>query len=280
MKMVTRCYLLVLIVLMVGCTPAPETEYSETGRELVLLDPENGLDENWEQLGFGRGQTTYEQSKASLGTTIRATGNHSASILYRVFEGIDLSCGRLQWDWFVAKLQTTSNLRQKGRDDVGASILVSFGDPGAFRDIPVPILKYVWANEKHSKNDIIIGPYQTRYVRTIIVRTGAATGNSLVRETRELVRDYQEAFGEPPDDKIHAIGLFTDNDDTREPITAHYGPVVLICNDRSGLSQSSSLKKVDNNGEHFPVGTGELATGKIQPLLLLPVFPILLSNKS
>jgi len=233
MTIVVRCCYLLLIGTLCACTAGPETVILEATQQIVLLDPANGLDENWEQQGFGRGHTTYEQSWSSIGTTIKATGNYSASVVYRVFEGIDFSCSRLQWDWFVENLQATSNLRQKGRDDVGASILVSFGDPGAFRDIPVPILKYVWANETHSKNDIIIGPYQTEYVRTIIVRTGVMTENGLVRETRDLLRDYQAAFGKPPDDKIYAIGLFTDNDDTREPITAHYGPVVLICDNGS-----------------------------------------------
>ena len=141
-----------------------------------------------------------------------------------------MSCDTLEWTWFVEELQKTSDLRRKGWDDVGASILVSFGDPGLLRDTPVPTLRYVWANENHVENDIIVGPYQTKYVRTIIVRSGIVNSYGLVRERRNLVDDFKEAFSTSPMGKIYAIGIFTDNDDTREPITAHYGPVALICN--------------------------------------------------
>ncbi|MFA9421146.1 MAG: DUF3047 domain-containing protein [Gammaproteobacteria bacterium] len=229
MTMFVRYIYLVLVVAVVGCTSTPEIILTGADQDRVLLDPSGGLDDSWEHQELGRGETTYTQTMNHLGTTIMATGNHSASILYKVFEGIDLSCNTLQWDWFVAELQETSNLRIKGMDDVGASIMVSFGNPGAFRDKPVPILKYVWANENHVENDIITGPYQTRYVRTIIVRNAPLAQDALVRERRNLVTDFNNAFGRPPGGKIYAIGLFTDNDDTGEPVTAHYGPVVLIC---------------------------------------------------
>jgi len=227
--MLARYIYLVFVVAVTGCTSTSEIILTGADQDRVLLDPSEGLDETWEQQGLGRGKTTYTQTMNHLGTTITATGNHSASILYKVFEGIDLSCNTLQWDWLVEELQETSNLRIKGMDDVGASIMVSFGDPGVFRDRPVPILKYVWANEDHVENDIITGPYQTRYVRTIIVRSGPRAQDSLVRERRNLVTDFNNAFGRPSGGKIYAIGLFTDNDDTGEPVTAHYGPVVLIC---------------------------------------------------
>jgi hypothetical protein len=233
MTTLVRFYGLVLVAAVVGCTSVPENMRAEIGRNVVLLDPVAGLDENWQQMELGRGETSYAQVRSHLGTSIKATGNHSASILYKVFEGVDLSCTSLQWDWLVAELQETSNLRQKGMDDVGASILISFGDPGVFRDKRVPILKYVWANSNHKEDDIIIGPYQTRYLRTIVVRSGLVNGDKLVREKRDLVRDYQSAFGKPPGDKIYAIGLFTDNDDTKEPVTAYYGTVVVICDDSS-----------------------------------------------
>jgi len=229
MTIFARILCFMLFVAVTGCTTTPEDIDIGVGQDRVLMDPSKGLDDNWERQRFGRGETTYTQTRTHLGNTITAVGNYSASIIYKVFEGIDLSCNTLQWDWFVAELQETSNLRIKGMDDVGASIMVSFGDPGVFRDKPVPILKYVWANENHAENDIIVGPYQTRYVRTIIVRSGSVTHNDLVRERRNLVSDFNNAFGRPPGGKIYAIGLFTDNDDTREPVTAHYGPVVLIC---------------------------------------------------
>jgi hypothetical protein len=229
-SILVRFYCLALVLFIAACTTTPENILTRADSKILLLDPSKDLDESWEHQVLRKRGTTYTQFESRLGNTIKATGNVSASILYRVFEGIDLSCSTLEWNWFVEALQQTSDLRKKGLDDVGASILIAFGDPGPFRDNSVPTLKYVWANAKHSKNDIITGPYQAKYLRTIIVQTGPAAEYNLVRERRDLVSDYIEAFGKSPSDKIYAIGLFTDNDDTKEPITAHYGAITLICN--------------------------------------------------
>ena len=212
-----------------SCATTTAHILTRTNNKILILTPSNGLDESWEHQVLRKWETTYTRSESDLGNTIKTTGNASASILYRVFEGIDLSCNTLEWSWFIEELQQTSDLRKKGLDDVGASILVAFGDPGPFRDNPVPTLKYVWANARHSKNDIITGPYQAKFLRTIIVRSGPADKYGLVRERRNLVSDYEEAFSVSATGKIYAIGLFTDNDDTREPITAHYGAIALIC---------------------------------------------------
>lgn len=217
------------MLFVISCATTTENTLTRTNNKILILTPSSGLDESWEHQVLRKRGTTYTRSESGLGNTIKATGNTSASILYRVFEGIDLSCNTLEWSWFIEELQQTSDLRKKGLDDVGASILVAFGDPGPFRDNPVPTLKYVWANAKHIKNEIITGPYQAKYLRTIIVQTGPAVEYNLVWEKRDLVSDFIEAFGKSPSDKIYAIGLFTDNDDTREPITAHYGAITLVC---------------------------------------------------
>lgn len=230
LDMVARYSCVVLVLFVVACTTAPKHTLNETDNKIVLLDPSSQLGKSWEHRTLRKGETTYSHTKSLLGNTIEATGNVSASILYRVFEGIDLSCNTLEWDWFVEELQKTSDLRIKGLDDVGASILISFGDPGILRDNPVPTLRYVWANNHHAKNDIIVGPYQKTYLRTIIVRSGSVSEYGLVRESRNIVDDFKDAFGKLPNDKIYAIGIFTDNDDTKEPITAHYGSVTLLCN--------------------------------------------------
>jgi hypothetical protein len=48
-------------------------------------------------------------------------------------------------------------------------------------------------------------------------------------ESRHVVDDYIAAFGEPPNDNIHAVVLFTDNDQTSEPVVAYYEWAKLTC---------------------------------------------------
>jgi len=196
---------------------------------IVLLNPELALDGEWEHRRLKRSDTEYVHVETGLGHTIRATGNQSASILYRFFEPISLNCDRMRWSWFVQEPQPGSDLRVKGRDDVAASVFVMFGDAGLFQDKPVPTLKYVWANKQHNKGDIIAGPYQKEFIRTIVLQNDNAGEQKLVTENVNLKQDYVKAFGVEPEGNIYGVAIFTDNDDTREPIVAHYGKIELLC---------------------------------------------------
>ena len=218
-----------LLVVVAGCTTADEMPLDRHDNLMVLLNPELELNEDWEHKRLRRSDTTYERVQSALGQTIKATGNKSASILYRFFEPTTPECNRLRWSWFVAKPQSGADLHVKGRDDVAASIFVLFGDPGMFRDKLVPALKYVWTNEQHRVGEVIVGPYRKKYVRTLIVRTGSPTDQRLVIEQVNLWEDYLRAFGETPPNGIFGIAIFTDNDDTQEAIVAHYGRIELLC---------------------------------------------------
>lgn len=222
-------YPLFILLAFSACATVPREVLVKTDNKIVLFDPASELSNVWEHRALRKGETTYTAVTTSLGPTIRARGNVSASIFFRVFERIDLSCDTLEWSWLVKDMQEAADLRKKGFDDAGASLFVSFGDLGLLRDNPVPTIRYVWANKRHTKDDIIVGPYMERYVRTIVVRTGQTNKNELVRERRNLVEDFENAFGKSPTGGIYAIGLFTDNDDTEEPVTAYYGRIALVC---------------------------------------------------
>jgi hypothetical protein len=225
-----RGWLLALTtILCAGCATPERTPLVQHEEAFVLLDPRSELGDDWEHRRLRRGDTAYERTESALGHTIRAVGRRSASILFRVFDETDPGCDTLEWQWHVDQPQPGSDLRTKGKDDVAASVFVLFGDPGIFRDRLVPTLKYVWANNRHQEGDIIAGPYYEEYVRTIVVRTGGADGKRLVTNRTRLFEDFERAFGKPPEGGVHGIAVFTDNDDTGEPITAHYGRIVLLC---------------------------------------------------
>ena len=198
---------------------------------IVLLDPELALDEEWEHRRLRRSDTDYVQVETELGYTLQATGNQSASVLYRFFEPVDLNCDRLRWSWWVREPQPGADLHVKGKDDVAASVFVMFGDPGFFQDNPVPTLKYVWTNEQHHKEEVIAGPYHEKFIRSIVLQNTKAAGQKLVIENVNLKQDYVKVFGVEPKGGIYGVAIFTDNDDTREPIVAHYGKIELLCSE-------------------------------------------------
>jgi len=221
----------VLALTVASCTEVDRTLPERGESAIVLLNPELELGEHWQHRRLRRGKTTYTRVESELGHTIRAQGNESASILFRIFDPIALDCNRLSWSWYVDYPQPGADLRIKGKDDVAASIFVMFGDAGIFNDKPVPTLKYVWTNEQHEQGEIIVGPYLKKYLRTFVVRTGPAVDQRLVMNKANLSEDYKKAFGELPRDGIYGIAIFTDNDDTRDPVVAHYGKIELLCDE-------------------------------------------------
>jgi hypothetical protein len=224
-----RGLLICLLAVCSSCATPEKTSLDKSDNIIVLLNPELEPGEDWEHRRLRRGDTTYTRVNSTLGYTIQATGNNSASILFRLFEPIGLDCNRLRWSWLVSNPQPGADLHIKGRDDVAASVFILFGDPGMFLDKPAPAIKYVWANEKHRTGEIIVGPYQQKYVRTRVVRTTSHANQGLVIDQANLEGDYLKAFGEAPANGIFGIALFTDNDDTEEPIVAHYGRIELFC---------------------------------------------------
>ncbi len=140
-----------LLLLCAGCVSPDREVLEKDGNNIVLLNPESGLGDDWEHRRLRRADTSYEAVETGFGNTIRATSNQSASILYRLFEPTGPECNRLRWSWFVENPQPGSVLHTKGKDDVAASVFVMFGDSGIFQDNPVPTLKYAWANSRHKK---------------------------------------------------------------------------------------------------------------------------------
>src|SRR3546814_3522704 len=70
---------------------------------------------------------------------------------------------------------------------------------------------------------IIDSPGQPGVVRSIVVQGGIVSPLAWESEKRDLVADYQAAFGSLPKARVQAVALLTDNDQTQEPVVAHYG---------------------------------------------------------
>jgi len=105
--------------------------------------------------------------------------------------------------------------------------------PRSFRPIktckPVPTLRYVWTNGAVPAGAVIDNPYLPGTVRSIVVKSGTERIGTWVIERRNMVDDYVRAFGSQPANGIHAIALFTDNDQTKEPVEAYYGWGRVVC---------------------------------------------------
>ena len=188
-----------------------------------LFHAENTLQDEWIHARL-RGETDYRLAVFEGHVAIRARGRGSASGLIRDIDLDPRICSEIEWAWAVTKLQQHVDLHDRSGDDVAASLFLLFGDPGSFlAPQPVPTLRYVWTSEAAAEGDVIANPYMAQSVKSIVVETGTQTSPSWIVERRNILEDFETAFGSPPEASVQAIALFTDNDQSLEPVEAYYG---------------------------------------------------------
>jgi hypothetical protein len=189
---------------------------------LLLADPEEPLETAWEHIVF-EGATEYSRDTVDGRAAIRARGRDSASGLYRE---VSYSLGDrpwIQWAWRVERLQPSADIRIKEGQDFAAALYVMFGRPGPLnRDVPV--LTYVWTNDSVPVGTVVPCPWHPEIMRHMVLRSGGRLGQ-WEDERRNVVEDFRRAFGTEPPGDVEMIALFTDNDQTGEPVEALYGAV-------------------------------------------------------
>lgn len=220
----------VSLLVLSACAAQPQLQRAGTfDRPDTLFDPARAIQQDWMEMAFA-GHTDYRIDSSQDRLSIRAQGQRSASGLVLPVDFDAEQCPYLEWDWRVEELQESASLFEKDLEDVAASIFVMFGDPGSFAaPRPVPTLRYVWTTGRVPEETIIDSPYLPGVVRSIVVQGGIVSPLAWESERRDLVADFQAAFGGLPPDRVQAIAIFTDNDQTQEPVVAHYGAARLLC---------------------------------------------------
>jgi len=194
------------------------------GKDPVLLaDPVAPLDDAWTHQRFSNA-TDYTRVTLEGIAAIRAVGRGSASGLYRDVRYRVADHPWLAWTWRVDRLQQTADIRIKEREDFAAAIFLIFGRPSMLnRDVPT--LAYVWTSARSPEETIVDSLHHPGSVRSIIVRSGEKRLGQWTKERRNVVTDFRKAFGREPPDTVEVVALFTDNDQTGEPVEAFYGAI-------------------------------------------------------
>lgn len=140
------------------------------------------------------------------------------------------NCPVVEWSWRVESLPAEAELSSRESEDVAASIILAFGDPGSFLNPdPVPTLRYVWATDANPTETVIDSPYYPGTLRSLVVRSGPERLGGWVTERRDLAADYEAAFGEAPSDDIEVVALFTDSDHGGDRVEAFYRAGRAMC---------------------------------------------------
>ena len=194
------------------------------GEAILLADPAVPLAEAWQHRTFGP-PTAYERVEVDGRKAIRARGGaRSASGLYR---RVAYSVGDhpwLEWSWRVERLQETADIRVKEGQDFAAALYLIFGEP-SLTNRDVPVLVYAWTNGRVPAGTVVRCPHHPETMRHLVVESGSTRLGRWIAERRNVAADFRRAFGSEAPTRVDLIALFTDNDQTGEPVEALYGAV-------------------------------------------------------
>jgi Protein of unknown function (DUF3047) len=234
---------LFLPMLIAGCATKPASEApSTTVSAFSSAAPEGSLPRGWgfRQLSRFKKDTQYRLVADPSGlTVVEATADQSASGLVKHLSIEPTEMPWIHWRWRVPGLIATADNTRRDLEDAPVRVIVTFeGDMSKLdfeeravasrlkaltgQAMPYATLMYIWEN-KANVDDIIESPHTSR-IKMIVAESGAKRGGNWIDYERNIVRDFEKAFGEKPG-RIKSLGIMTDTDNTGERTTAYYGDI-------------------------------------------------------
>lgn len=183
---------------------------------------------SWDPHSFA-GHTEYrlrEDNANKQAYIVAQCRNGQASGLF--YRGdIDLSeTPMISWDWQVSEFPQVSDEQQKEGDDFAARIYV-VREHSVLR-WRTRALNYVWSQHTDAGQDWS-NPFASQ-AHMLAVRQGSAAEGEWQTETRDMEADFKRFHSEAPD-KINAIAIMTDCDNSRSSASAKYRSIRLHARD-------------------------------------------------
>ena len=256
----------VAAVLAAACaTPGPEAPQSPalSPKALPLANdrvpafsaakPEDLVPAGWQQwvLHPTKRRTVYSMVSDAGIMVVRAVAESSASGLITPLD-IDLqSSPVLEWRWRTERLIADADNSVAATEDAPVRIVLAFdGDKSGLslrerlfaervrlisgRELPYATLMYIWENQK-PKEALIDNPHSER-IKKLVVDTGPNRLGEWRLHRRNIIEDYQRAFGTLPG-RLVGIGIMTDTDNTGSRAAAYYGDIRMLPAGQNNLSQ-------------------------------------------
>lgn len=185
--------------------------------------PGDALPPGWEARpvrGFGAPDSRVVRDERH-GLVIRFEAEGEAAFFWHELpDRLDPAAGRLRWSWRVDRPVASANLGVRELDDSPARFFVVFGAPGLLSR--PKMIFYTWGNEEPSGD--VSTSWSDRRVKVIVLRNDETPPGTWTPENRDLLHDFQAAFGEEPE-PISAIGFMIDTDHTKEGAISFLGSI-------------------------------------------------------
>jgi len=187
--------------------------------ELIIDDFADSMSNRWKKEVFNQ-ETIYEITHYQSQPALSAISKNSASGLIYTYT-IDLNkTPWLNWSWAIDQGLPKTNERIKSGDDFAARVYIIHS--GGLQFWNTRSLSYVWSSSAD------IGQHWpspfTNQAHMFVLRSGDKRSKRWTNEKRNIKQDFERVFGEAID-KIHAIAIMTDTDNTGQMSQAYYGKI-------------------------------------------------------
>jgi Protein of unknown function (DUF3047) len=187
-------------------------------------------------------QTDYQLVDDSGKTVLRARAVNASSALMHDLSADPNERPWLSWQWKIDNLLKTADNTRRATEDSPVRIVLGFdGDKDTLpfadqilfetakvvtgHDFPYATLMYIWEN-KEPVGTVIRSSHSSR-IKMMVAASGVDGVGRWREFTRNIVEDYEKAFGEKPG-RLLGVGVLTDTDNTGETIEAWYGDIRLM----------------------------------------------------
>lgn len=207
---------LVLILLL------PALAYCESGLEPLTLGKFSGGElDDWEQVEFN-GNTRYEiVSGDASGTVLKATSQQAASGLFKKMDVDIKKYPYINWRWKLMKSLPELNEQVKQGDDYAARLYVVVSDGWFFWQTKA--LNYVWSSQD-TPPESWPNAYAPDNTLMMPLRKRTDSVGEWYEEKRNVYQDLKAWLGKSFD-KVEAIAIMTDADDSALEAEALYGDI-------------------------------------------------------
>lgn len=249
---------LIVLVGIAGCSHVPQATHTQAQQQASQPDTDDeekivafskgesgSLPEGWEPLIIHRNKKLTEYALISDQQGQRVLHARAASASSGLMQKLDIDPmqeSQLNWQWRISRLVETADNYDRMREDSPARIILGFdgnkddlpfADQILFetarlltgRDFPYATLMYI--RGRKAPVGTVISNARSSRVKMIVVATGEEGIGEWHAFSRDIVADYEQAFGEKPG-RLIGIGVLTDTDNTGETVETWYGDIKLM----------------------------------------------------
>ena len=215
----------ILAVLLLAATSAVSAQSSHVIVEDWSKTPigQKGVPNGWKTQSWGSPKYEFEVVSENPTRVLHLVSNGDSSTINK---DIKIDCKDypvLQWRWKAVELPKGGDARKKATDDQALQIYITFPRfPNAVRS---RVIGYIW--DTTAPAGTIVKSQKTGLVTYVVMRSGGADIGKWVTETRNVCEDYRKIYGEEPEEKVEALSIGIDSDDTRSRAEGYAGEILF-----------------------------------------------------